>query len=276
MHETHAIKKITRFNVRNYFKQQHQIQLVIVLSAFIAWETLAALSLNPVFPSSFSIFREVALFFSRLDSYVHVRVTLIEIVMGFTIGAIVGVALGVVFGSVRFLGRALEPYLSAFTSTPKIVFLPIALAIFGSGIGSKVALAAVGAFFPVVLGTYAAMLGVRSVHIMVGRVFSLTPIQMASKIYIPSIARPVLIAMRLGLGISVTSTLLAEVKMSKAGLGNLIIEHYNHFRIEQMYASLLVALGLFAVANYGMNIIIWRATGNKAVKAGNRGLSSSE
>jgi len=208
------------------------------------------------------------------DSYVHIRVTLSEIVLGFTIGAIVGISLGVMLGAVRFFGRALEPYLSAFTATPKIVFLPIALALFGSGIGSKVALAAVGAFFPIVLGTYAAMLGVRPVHIMVGRVFDLKPIQMVSKIYMPSIARTVLIAMRLGLGISVTSTLLAEVKMSKAGLGNLIIEHYNHFRIEQMYAVLLVALGIFAVANYGMNLVIHKATGAATHRTGNRGVST--
>lgn len=245
----------------------------MLVSVWIVWELVAAVSENPVFPSGFGVLWNVLLFLSEAKNYYHIQVTLIQIVIGFFLGTLAGVSVGVLLGAVRFLGRAIEPYISALSATPKIVFLPVALAIFGSGIASKAALATLGSFFPIVLSTYVAMLSVRPIHVKVGCVFHLSPLKMATKIYLPSIARPIVVGMRIGLGVAVTTTLLAEVKMSKAGLGHMLMEHYNHFRIEQMYAVLLVALGFVAAGNTCMSLIIRKLSRGNTVRTGNSGNS---
>jgi len=92
------------------------------------------------------------------------------------------------------------------------------------------------------------------VLIRVGKSFRLTTSQMVSKIYLPAMRAPILNGVRLGLGVALIGTLLAETKLSNRGVGFLIIQSYNTFDMPLMYALLIV---LFALA-IGLNSIISR------------------
>jgi ABC-type nitrate/sulfonate/bicarbonate transport system permease component len=83
------------------------------------------------------------------------------------------------------------------------------------------------------------------VLIRVGRSFRATPWQMTRSIYLPAMRTPIVNGFRLGLGIAIIGTLLAETKLSNRGLGYLIIQSYATFDMPRMYALLIV---LFAIA----------------------------
>src|SRR5436309_14589590 len=93
-----------------------------------------------------------------------------------------------------------------------------------------------------------------SVLIGVGRSFRATTSQMVTKIYLPSMREPIVNGIRLGLGVAVIATLLAETKLSNRGIGYLIIQAYATFDMPRMYAVLIV---LFILA-IGANTVVGR------------------
>jgi ABC-type nitrate/sulfonate/bicarbonate transport system permease component len=95
---------------------------------------------------------------------------------------------------------------------------------------------------------------VDAVLIRVGRSFRLTGWQMATKIYLPALRQPIVNGVRLGLGVAIIGTLLAETKLSNRGLGYLVIQAYSLFDMPRMYALLIV---LF-VLSIGANAVIGR------------------
>ncbi len=138
--------------------------------------------------------------------------------------------------------------------TPKIVFLPILLVLFGVGPGSKIAMGTLSCFFPMVLSVASGVRQVDPVLLRVGRSFHLSLLQTVRKIYLPALVPPIATGLKLGTGVAIIGCLLAEIKMSNRGLGFLIMQYYAQFRIPYMYAALLIA---FAIAAGG-NLLIAR------------------
>lgn len=236
------------------------LQAGTIVVLLIGWELLARSGLlyEGVVPTIVEVATALWNEVSSPGLYEHLGVTMMEIISGFLIATFAGVICGVALGSRRFAAQVADPYLSSLATTPKIIFLPVVMLMFGIGPESKVALGALSGFFPIALSTMAGTLTVRPVLINVGKVFNLSRRQMLTKIYLPSLVGPIIRGMRLGLGVAVIGVLLGEIKLSNSGLGFLAIEYYNSFRIAQMY-SILIVIFLVAVAiNALMNVISQR------------------
>lgn len=235
------------------------IRITTVLTVWIIYETAArsGLFFEGVVPSSLLVLQATARTLADPAFYPHLGRTAIEVALGFLLGIASGVAAGVVFGMSDFIGRTLNPLVYYLAPAPKIIFLPILLLLFGVGIGSKVAMAAISAFFPVVVATYAGMQQVKGVYLRVVATFNASTMQTVTKVYLPSLVAPVMTSLRLALGVAFIGTLLAEIKLSNLGLGHLIIQHYNFLRIPEMYAVLLITFAIAVVANGFMG---WLAT----------------
>jgi ABC-type nitrate/sulfonate/bicarbonate transport system permease component len=227
------------------------IRLATVLIAWLAWELLARSGwlYNGVVPSSFDVLASAWRHLADPVFYRHVARTFYEVVAGALIGALLGLAVGVLIGRSRFVGRVIETYVQVLAPAPKIVFLPLLMILFGVDFGSKVAMGAASAFFPVAVATLAAVKLVNPVLIMVGQSFNANLWQMTSKVYLPAMIQPIVSGMRLGLGVAIIGVLLAEIKLSNVGLGHLAIHHYNFFKIADMYAVLLITFALAVGAN---------------------------
>ncbi len=133
---------------------------------------------------------------------------------------------------------------------------------FGVGPGSKVAMGAISCFFPIALSTAAGMRQIDKVLIRVGRSFRANAWQMTSKIYLPAMRHPIINGVRLGLGVAIIGTLLAETKLSNRGIGFLVIQAYSLFDMPRMYAMLIV---LFVLA-IGANALVGRLGGLHTIR----------
>jgi ABC-type nitrate/sulfonate/bicarbonate transport system permease component len=194
--------------------------------------------------------------------YFNLGVTAGEIGLAMLIGGLAGLAVGILLGSNRLLSRAFESYLYYLGPTPKIIFFPIMIMWFGVGPGSKIAMGVLSCFFPVALSAAAGMRTIDNVLIRVGRSFRASTWQMVTKIYLPAMRLPIINGVRLGLGVAIIGTLLAETKLSNKGVGFLIINAYSTFNMPRMYALLIV---LF-VLSIGVNALIGRLGGVGAIK----------
>jgi NitT/TauT family transport system permease protein len=133
---------------------------------------------------------------------------------------------------------------------------------FGVGAGSKIAMGAVSCFFPIALNVAAGMREIDPVLIRVGNSFRANTWQMVTKIYLPAMRYPVINGLRIGLGVALIGTLLAETKLSNRGIGFLVIQAYSLFNMPQMYSLLIV---LFVIA-IGANALIGRLGGLDDIK----------
>jgi NitT/TauT family transport system permease protein len=241
-----------------------QVRIVIVLTVLIAWQLLAVSGwlYRDVVPSLPSIGAAVYRLVINPDFYWHLGVTAGEIGTGLAVGGLSGLVVGLVLGGNRMLAKAFEPYLYYLGPTPKIIFFPVMIMWFGVGPGSKVAMGAISCFFPIALSTAAGMRQINPVLIRVGRSFRANAWQMATRIHLPAMRHPVVNGVRLGLGVAIIGTLLAETKLSNRGLGFLIIQAYSLFDMPRMYAILIV---LFVLA-IGANVVVGRLGGLHTIR----------
>jgi ABC-type nitrate/sulfonate/bicarbonate transport system permease component len=181
--------------------------------------------------------------------YVDLGYTLFESLVGFFFGAIIAVAMGIGLGSSSYARRMFEPYINAIGGTPKIVFLPIIFLIFGLGIDSKIAKAALSAFFPVVLSTTSGFIQIPPVLIRVGKSFGLNRWQMVSKIYLPAMSSPLMTGFRLGIAMSIIGVLAAEIAYANVGLGHRLIQDADQFKIPSVYAITILIFATSALIN---------------------------
>lgn len=244
------------------------IRLATILALIFAWEALSRSGLlyQGVLPSTVLIVPALIDLLTDPVFYRHLAVSGGEILAGLGFAAAMAVPLGILFGARRFLGRVVSPYVTALATTPKIVFLPIVMLLFGIGPESKTALGALSAFFPIVLSTAAGVVHVSPVHLNVGRSFNLTVWQLVSKIYLPSLVQPILTGLRLGLGVAIIGVLLGEIKLSSAGLGYLAGDFYSQYRIPYLYAVLILIFALAVAANAVMGLTA-RRVGSQAPDA---------
>ena len=237
------------------------VRVAIVATVLVVWEGVAASGLlfRDVVPSLMVIGRALVELLGDKTYYWHLGVTAGEIGAGLAIGGLSGLAAGILLGANPLLSRAYEAFLYYLGPTPKIIFFPVMIMWFGVGPGSKVAMGAISCFFPVALSAATGMRGIDPVLIRVGRSFRLSTWQMVTKIYLPAMRLPILNGVRLGLGVAIIGTLLAETKLSNRGLGFLIINAYSTFNMPRMYALLIT---LF-VLSIGVNALLGRfARGN--------------
>jgi NitT/TauT family transport system permease protein len=226
-----------------------QLRIAIILAVLVIWEAVAASGLlyRDVVPSLLAIGRALAKLLSAPEYYWNLGVTAGEVGTSLVIGGLSGLIVGLLLGGSRLLAKAYEPYLYYLGPTPKIIFFPIMIMWFGVGPGSKVAMGAISCFFPIALSAAAGMRQIEPILIRVGKSFRANTWQMATKIYLPAMRHPIINGVRLGLGVAIIGTLLAETKLSNRGLGFLIIQAYSLFDMPRMYA-MLIALFIIAIA----------------------------
>jgi ABC-type nitrate/sulfonate/bicarbonate transport system permease component len=232
------------------------LRIAIVAVALAAWEALAmsGLLFRDVVPSLQAIGRALVALLSAPDFFANLGVTAMEIAVAVAIGGVLGLAVGIALGANRFLSNAFESLLLYLGPTPKIIFFPVMLMWFGVGAGSKIAMGVVSCFFPVAISAAAGMRQIDEVLIRVGKSFRATPWKMVTSIYLPAMRQPVVNGFRLGLGVAIIGTLLAETKLSNKGLGYLVIQAYATFDMPKMYALLIVVF----VLSIGLNALIGR------------------
>lgn len=240
------------------------LRVAIILAVLLIWEGLARSGwlYRDVVPSLLAIGRAIVELLSSGEYYFHLAVTGGEIGAALAIGGGLGLAAGILLGANRFLSRAYEIYLYYLGPTPKIIFFPVMIMWFGVGPASKIALGSVSCFFPVALSVAAGMREIDKVLLKVGKSFRANTWQTVTKIYLPAMRHPIINGVRLGFGVALIGTLLAETKLSNKGIGFLIIQAYAIFDMPRMYAMLIV---LFALS-IGINALIGRLGGIDSIK----------
>ncbi len=198
----------------------------------------------------------------------HTVTSLGRIVIGFGIGAVPALVLGIVMGLSRLVRAALNPMVGALYPIPKTAIFPLLLLVFGIGEPSKYAIVAIGVFFLVLLNTIAGVLSIEPVYLDVGRNFGASRLQTFRTIALPGALPLIFTGLRLGWGNALLLIVVAEILAARSGIGYFINNSYQTFQVEKMYAGLIVISVIGYVSFLALDelqrwLIPWR--GSRAV-----------
>lgn len=170
----------------------------------------------------------------------HIAHTAVRVAGGFGMGLGFGLVLGLLTGLLPKVHAALDPLIQGFRSIPSLAWVPLFLLWLGIGEESKVALIAVGVFFPVYLNITAALAGVDRKLVELGRVLGLSRWELLWKIHLPSVAPGFWTGIRGGLGLGWMFVVAAEILGASRGLGYLLEYGRNFARPEITLGSILL------------------------------------
>ncbi len=188
----------------------------------------------------------------------HLWTTLVEVALGFAVGASSALVLGYGLARSRFVEQVLSPYLVAAQATPILALAPLIALWFGPGLLGKVLICALIVFFPVAVAT---MVGIRSVDaklLELGRALRATRRQVLTTLEIPAALPSILGGMRVGVTLAVVGAIVGEWAGAERGLGVLInLARGSLFDIPLMFATLLT-IALVGIALYLVVVVVER------------------
>lgn len=236
------------------------IQIGSILVVMLIWEIAgrSRFFFEGIVPSIPEITRAAWTQVSTGFIFPHLFVTVCEAFVGFALALFFGTATGVILGANPFFRKIFEPLIIYFAATPKIILYPIFLMTLGIKFESKMAMAALSGFFPIAINATLAVSNVNKIFIKVAKSVGASSFQTFARVYLPSTLLPIVIGIRLGIGVSLVGAILGELKVSNSGLGFIIMDAFNHFRIPEMYGSILLTFLFAAVVNLVMTLILMR------------------
>ncbi|MGI8526010.1 MAG: ABC transporter permease, partial [Pseudolabrys sp.] len=169
----------------------------------------------------------------------HAIATLLRMAAGFGLGVFAGTLLGALTGYSTLCRRLVDPSLQGLRAVPSIAWIPLFILWLGIFEFSKVALIAVGVFFPVYLGLMGAVLSVDRKIVEVGRAFRLNGAQMVRRILLPAVMPAYVLALRSGLGLGWMFVIAAEFMGASEGLGYLLIDGQQLGKPAEIVASIM-------------------------------------
>ncbi|MCH1984519.1 ABC transporter permease [Ruminococcus sp. OA3] len=179
----------------------------------------------------------------QMHLWASLKITLI----GYIIGCLVGVPLGIFMGWYEKADMFINPIFDFIRPIPGIAWTPLFILLFGIGMLPKVIVIALATFGPALVNTYTGIKQTKEVHIWVGQTFGATKFEILRKIAIPSSIPFVLTGMRVGLGVAWSTIIGAEMLAATAGLGYLINLCRGIYRPDIIIAA-MICVGLIGAA----------------------------
>ena len=215
------------------------LMLPLVLAG--GWELAVhfGLSSGRLIPPPSRIYAEFAELARSGELLRHVNATLLRVAAGFAAGTVVATLLGALAGYSTLVRRLIDPSLQGLRAVPSIAWIPLFILWLGIFETSKIALIAVGVFFPIYLGVMGAVLSVDRKIVEVGRVFRLSGPAMVRRILLPAVLPAYVLALRSGLGLGWMFVIAAEFMGASEGLGYLLIDGQQLGKPAEIVAAIL-------------------------------------
>jgi ABC-type nitrate/sulfonate/bicarbonate transport system permease component len=172
--------------------------------------------------------------------------------LGLALAIAAGLPLGVLLGRSRTLDAMLDPFITAFNATPRLVFLPLLLLWFGLGLWTKVAIVFMGALFPIVINTYEGVRNSDKVLINVVRSFGAREWDIARLVVVPNAMPYIVAGLRLAIGRAILGVVVAEFFGSEEGLGVVMLRAASSYHADIVFAGLII----FAVVSLVMTGLV--------------------
>ena len=234
-------------------------QLGVLAGLFVAWHVLTVPGILPPFyfgdPNKAAFFFGEPLkvlgriwnWFTGGDIYRHLWVTLMETMLAFFTGTVLGLLVGIWLALAPTAAAILDPYIKALNAMPRVILAPIFMVWFGLGMLSKVALGVTLVFFIVFFNVFQGVREVSPVVLANARMLGASRRQLLRHVYLPSAMSWVFASLHNSVGLAFVGAVVGEYLGSSEGVGYLILQAEGVFDINTVFAGIMV-LTAFALA----------------------------
>ena len=209
------------------------------------------------------VFKRIWAWFAGGSIYLHLGVTLLETLLAFAIGTVLGLAFGLWLALSPTASTLADPYIKAMNAMPRVILAPIFAVWFGLGITSKVVFGVTLVFFIVFFNVYQGVKEVSPVVLANARMLGASRQQLLRYVYLPSATSWVFSSLHTSIGLAFVGAVVGEYLGSARGVGYLIHQAEGVFDIDTVLAGILVltmfALILdFIVTQIESRLLVWR------------------
>ena len=193
----------------------------------------------------------------------HFYVSSIEFLFGLGLAIAVGLPVGLITGRSRIIDAMIDPFITVFNATPRLIFLPLFILWFGIGMWSKIMIVFVGAVFPLLINTYEGVKNADRVLINVVRSFGANEWQIMKIVVLPNSVPYIIVGLRLAIGRAVLGVVVGEFFGASKGLGFMIATAATNYKVDVVFVGVAIFMGLsliltMAVKKIESNLARWR------------------
>lgn len=216
-------------------------RLVIVIAVLVLWEAASGRIVPKYWISSpTAIVAKLWSWIADGSLWLHLQATLLETGIGYVIGCVAGVGIGLLLGFQPTLHRVVSPFLGGLYCLPKVALAPLFVIVLGIDLGSKIALVAITVFFLVLYSTLDGVNDVDRDLVQSLRLMGATRAEVSRKVLIPGCMRWIYSGMRIAVRYAFTAAVLGEVIAANRGVGYLVEANAGQFNSTGVFAAVLV------------------------------------
>lgn len=210
------------------------------VSLFLIWHLVAVYVLkSTLFPPPLAVFRRTGELLADGTLVANMYISLQRILIGFVIGSVAGIGIGLAIGSFRTVRKFVEPWTELLRFIPTVAMITIAVIWFGIGENSKVFLIIYTTIFIVILNTAAGVGSITPNKIRAAQMLGATRGQTFLHVALPGTIPYILTGMRIAMANSFTTIVAAEMVAANAGLGVMLWNGRLFMQVEDIFVSLL-------------------------------------
>lgn len=221
------------------------IGLPLVLLAL--WALSALVAPNRRFPAPWTIAEAFVKTWVGDAFFVDVAPSVSRLLIGLALAAVIGIALGLLVGSVRWLRQLVEPVFEFFRAVPPPMLVPLLALTLGIGDTAKIVVIIAGTVWPVLLNTVEGVRSVDEVQRETATSYQLSTLQRVRFIILPSAAPQIMAGIRQSLSIGIILMVISEMTNASSGLGYRITFFQQNFQIPEMWSGIIL-LGIIGIA----------------------------
>lgn len=184
--------------------------------------------------------------------WTHILTSLARTLGGFALGALIGVPLGLLSGYSKIVGAMLAPVMGFVRPIPPIAFIPMAVLYFGLGEVGKVVLIFFTAFNYAFVNAHAGSATVPIAYYRAAESIGLTPVQIFFRVVLPAAVPQIFTGLKVAMALSWAVVVAAELVGAQAGLGFMISDAAQLFRIPVVF----IGIALIGAIGLGLNVLL--------------------
>ena len=233
-------------------RREYRVLRVLALVGLVAlWEMATRTGWVPALflPSPLGVIGELLEMARSGQLVVHLAVSLRRLLLGFALGAAAGVTVGVLTGFFARADAVGQPLIAATFPIPKIALLPLLILWLGIGEPSKVAVIALGVFFPMAINTYAGVRQADPLLVRAAVAFGAGRWSVIRKVILPSALPMIFAGLKLGAGTALLLLVAAEMIAAESGIGFLVLHAGNIMDTTKLMVG-IVCLSLLGVLSH--------------------------
>ncbi len=214
--------------------RERSLYLISPIGLLLVWQVLVMLGFGDrrFIPTP----SDIAVRFWQLtvsgELAVNLMATLWRVAAGFVIGVVPAVAIGLFMAMSRVVRIFFDPLIAALFPIPKVALMPLLLLAFGFGDASKIAVVAIGVFFPVIVNTYAGAANIEKIYWDVARNYGANAWVMFTRIVFFGALPMIFAGLRIAVAVAFIVLVAAEFVSTKVGIGYMIWNSWELLQVE--------------------------------------------